>query len=60
MDDKGHAVALKILKSRQVGKRSWQRFRREVEFVDGLDGRPGVLPIEAFFLPDELAKGQRA
>ncbi len=53
-------VALKVLRSRRVESEPYARFRQEVAFHHKLRDDPGVLPILASDVPDQLARGQRA
>jgi serine/threonine protein kinase len=56
----GHEAAVKFLKTRKAESERWARFRREVEYVEGLGQRPGILPIDLVHLPDEVSRGERA
>lgn len=56
----GHVAAVKFLKTRKTESQRWERFRREVEFVASLGEQPGIVPVEVFYLPEDLGKNDRA
>ncbi len=55
-DPAGSSVALKILKSVRPGSEPYLRFRSEIEILQRVDERPGVLPALAFSLPEMPSK----
>lgn len=58
--DNSAPVALKVLRSRRVESEPYARFRQEVAFHHRLRDDPGVLPIMASDVPDQLTGRQRA
>lgn len=59
-EPEGKPAALKILRDHRVRSVAYQRFRREIETVQGLGERPGVLPVVDSHLPEAPSKRNRA
>jgi serine/threonine protein kinase len=56
--DRG-AAALKILRDHRANSVGYRRFRREIETVQGLGERAGVLPVLEAHLPEEPSRRDR-
>lgn len=56
----GEKAAIKRLKDHRAQSVAYRRFRREIETVRGLGGRPGVLPILDASLPESPTRRERA
>jgi hypothetical protein len=52
--------AVKILRDRRPDAVAYQRFRREVEAHRQIGERPDVVPMLDRYLPEQLARGERA
>ena len=56
----GRVVALKILKTKNPASEPYKRFRSEIEVLQRLGERPGVLPLLGSSLPDVPSKQRPA
>lgn len=56
----GEMAAMKMLKDHRAQSVAYRRFRREIETVRGLGGRPGLLPILDASLPEAPTRRDRA
>jgi hypothetical protein len=55
-DENGLEVALKVLRNVRADREPYKRFRREIDTLRRLAGRPGILPIVDSSLPDDPSK----
>jgi hypothetical protein len=55
----GEPIALKVVNSNKTGREPYKRFIQEIEFLQGLGGYAGVLPILDSRLPAQLSGGER-
>lgn len=57
----GHPVAaVKLLKNNKIDSVAYQRFRKEIQALQSLQGTPGVLPIIETNLPESPGRRERA
>jgi hypothetical protein len=56
----GASAALKVLVDRRAESVAYRRFRREIETVQSLGQRPGILPVREAHLPREPTRKDRA
>jgi hypothetical protein len=59
VDMEGEAGALKLLKGHKPESVRYRRFAREIEILQQLGPRPGVLPVTDAYLPDEPTRKDR-
>ena len=52
-------IALKVINTLKTQREPYQRFVREIQFLQGLEDRSGVLPLLDSNLPDKPSKETR-
>jgi hypothetical protein len=55
----GLAVALKVVHAKRAGREPYERFAREIRFLEQLGEFPGVLPVLASHLPEHPSADDR-